>query len=143
MKKTAKMRYVDMRLGDIRIPANYPRTDNTGDMLLALSICEQGNITPIIVDAKGFLISGKRRFKEMRRKKYRSTKVLVRDDIKDPNHRYVTSVIETMHSKELEGLDKANAFVNIMKILNINSQRELARRLRISKTTVEYHMKLL
>ena len=60
MKKTAKMRYVDMRLGDIRIPANYPRTDNTGDMLLALSICEQGNITPIIVDAKGFLISGKR-----------------------------------------------------------------------------------
>jgi len=142
MIKLSKMELVKMKTSEIQIPPNYPRTELPKDLMLGKSIEEQGQIDPIIVDANNFLIAGLRRLTEMKRKNYRTVWVIKHGDVTDPDKRYMLSVIESLQKKDLNPIEKAKAFKSLREMLNVTSRR-LSFILRISKTAIDYHIKLL
>ena len=68
MMKVSKMKLIKMKIKDVIIPKDYPRKETKyGDRFLSLSIVQQGQIDPVVVDAKNNLIAGKRRLQEMKK----------------------------------------------------------------------------
>lgn len=142
MIKLSKMELIKMKLSEIQIPANYPRTELPKDLMLGKSIEEQGQIDPIIIDSKNYLIAGRRRLAEMKRKNYRTVWVIKHGDVTEPDKRYMLSVIESLHKKDLNPIEKAMAFKSMREMLGVTSRR-LSTILRISRTAIDYHIKLL
>jgi len=142
MNKFSKMKLVHIKPSAITIPRDYPRTEPTSSFYLGNSIMKDGQITPIIIDAKKNLIAGKRRLTEVKKKRYRKIWAVMHTNVKKPQTRYLFSVLEVLHQVDLNPMEKAVAFRNLKKIYN-TSGRGLAKILNISKSTIEYHLKLL
>lgn len=142
MIKISKMNLEKIKISEIFIPPNYPRKELLEDKQLGISIATQGQITPIILDSKNFLIAGLRRLTEMRKKKYRSVWVIRHMDVADPDQRYLMSVVESLHKEDLNPIEKAMMFKNLKKIFGVTTNK-LAKMIEYSKSSIDFYIKLL
>jgi len=142
MRKGQDVTLIKVSLKGIRIPKDYPRKILKRDFGLKNSIRQHGLINPIVIDAKNNLISGQRRLLEMKKGRYKTAYVIRHNKVRDPKKRFLLSVVESLHQKDMNPIDKAKAFKILMNHFDC-SQRTLAKLLNISKTTIGYHISLL
>jgi len=124
-----------------------PRTEMDKKKLdeLAASIKQDGIIQPLVVaeaDEKGKhqLIAGHRRFAAAKRIKLRELPVVVRSVNGDAK---ALAVIENLQREDLNPIDEANGFAQVMEAEGIKSQKELAERLGVSTSQVSDRLKML
>lgn len=124
-------------LKKIKIPYNLRTELKT--KFLSSSIKNMGQINPLIVDKDYNLLSGYRRFKALKRiGKHHKVYVITRN----VNDVLQFQLIENLQREDLNPIDKANAFKKFITQRHI-SGREAANILGISKSVIEFHLKLL
>lgn len=136
-----------LKPSDINVLEDFnPRTEMDKKKLdeLAASIKQEGIIQPLVVaeaDEKGKhqLIAGHRRFAAAKLIKLRELPVVVRSV---NGNAKALAVIENLQREDLNPVDEANGFAQVMEAEGIN-QAQLAKRLGISTSQVSDRLKLL
>ena len=124
-----------ININDIKISNPIRRNDKITKSFL--DSLKYGNVYPIVVTRDLTLIDGKRRLLSLKERGIRTTTVIVAEADKDE-----LEIVLNVQRKDLDPIELAEAlkkFIDKQKI----SQRRAARILGLSKSMVEYHVKLL
>lgn len=126
-----------MRQKKIKIPPNYIRKYSKNIPSLKKALKRYGQVYPILVDKEGYLLDGKRRLEALKdkRKKVKVLNVPL-------EKRLEFSLMLNLSRETLNPIDLAKALQSYQNQQGI-SQREIAKRLPISKSRVQDHLKLL
>lgn len=141
------MNQTTLKPSQIQVQEDFnPRTDFDKKKLaeLAASIKQEGIIQPLIVgeaDEKGKhpLIAGHRRYAAANLLKLKTLPVVMRSV--NGNAKAI-AVIENLQREDLNPIDEANGFAQVMEVEGLN-QKKLAERLGISTSQVSDRLKLL
>ena len=111
---------------------------------LANSIKEQGLLSPVVVrtnsDGSYDLLVGQRRYLACRKLGVKTILATVRDDL-DDTAATVVSLVENIQRADMNVMDKARAFVEIL--AKIEDPKQVARQTGVSRSTVQRYSKLL
>lgn len=144
IKKT-DFNYVDIDINLIQPNINQPRKffddDNIQD--LSQSIKNHGIIQPLIVsevDGKYLIVAGERRFRASKLLGFKKLPCIV---VEKSNQEIIEiSLIENIQREDLNPIEEAKAFKNLLNNFNI-SQEDLSKRLSISRSAISNKIRLL
>lgn len=144
IKKT-NFNYVDIDINLIQPNINQPRKffddDNIQD--LSQSIKNHGIIQPLIVsevDGKYLIVAGERRFRASKLLGFKKLPCIV---VEKSNQEIIEiSLIENIQREDLNPIEEAKAFKNLLNNFNI-SQEDLSKRLSISRSAISNKIRLL
>ena len=144
IKKT-NFNYVDIDINLIQPIINQPRKffddDNIQD--LSQSIKNHGIIQPLIVsevDGKYLIVAGERRFRASKLLGFKKLPCIV---VEKSNQEIIEiSLIENIQREDLNPIEEAKAFKNLLNNFNI-SQEDLSKRLSISRSAISNKIRLL
>lgn len=125
-----------VKLEDIKIESPIRKNDGITSSFIK-SLKSHGNVYPLIVTKDNTLIDGKRRLLGLKSRAVKSTHVIVAEGDKDE-----LELVLNIQRKDLDPLEKAEAFKRFIDKRKI-SQRKAAKLLGISKSVIEYHIKML
>lgn len=122
----------------IKIPPDYIRKYSKNIPKLKQSLKKYGQAYPILVDRSGYLLDGKRRLEALgdRRKKIKVLNI-------PPEKRLEFTLMINLAQEEFNPMDLARALKRYQRQQGNISQREIARRLPISKSRVQDYMSLI
>ena len=131
---------------DAVVPNRYQPRDHFDEETLsslAASIAEVGVIQPIVVRAtdKGYeLIAGERRWRAARRANLPSIPAIIRDS--DDLGSLETAVVENLHRQDLNALEEAAAYQQLIEDFNF-TQEQVATRVGRSRSAIANTIRLL
>ena len=131
---------------DAVVPNRYQPRDHFDEETLsslAASIAEVGVIQPIVVRAtdEGYeLIAGERRWRAARRANLPSIPAIIRDS--DDLGSLETAVVENLHRQDLNALEEAAAYQQLIEDFNF-TQEQVAKRVGRSRSAVANMIRLL
>jgi len=142
---SSKDSIIELDLKSIRPNPYQPRKTFSDDSLqeLADSIKNDGLLQPVIVteDVDGYiLIAGERRFRASKLAKLKTIRAIVQNSDKHRMRKF--ALIENIQREELNSLELANAYGELIKLHNI-TQEELAQKIYKSRTHITNTLRLL
>lgn len=142
---TSKDSILELDLKSIRPNPYQPRKIFSDDSLLELadSIKNDGLLQPIVVteDVDGYvLIAGERRFRAHKLAKLKTIRAIIQNS--DEHRMRKFALIENIQREELNSLELANAYSELIKLHNI-TQEELAKKIYKSRTHITNTLRLL
>jgi len=141
MLKTNKLKLERIPIWKIKTSNFNIRAKIEPDQNLKRNLYEKGQINPLITLNDYTLISGYRRYAELKRLRARKVWILKVSYLKKSNVlEYQLS--EILHSKDINPMDKGRAFKRLMDLKKLSVQK-LSKILNIPKHTLEWHLKLL
>ncbi len=144
-ESTSKDSIIEINLNNIRPNPYQPRKTFSDDSLqeLADSIKDDGLLQPIVVteDVDGYvLIAGERRFRASKLAKLKTIRAIIQNS--DEHRMRKFALIENIQREELNSLELANAYGELIKLHNI-TQEELAQKIYKSRTHITNTLRLL
>ncbi len=129
------------------VPNRYQPRDHFDEeslAALAKSIAQLGVIQPIVVraitDGSFELIAGERRWRAAKRANFSTIPAILRDS--DDMSSLETAVVENLHRQDLNALEEAAAYQQLMEDFEL-TQEEIARRVGRSRSAVANTLRLL
>lgn len=141
MQKISRMKLESIPTGKIKVGKYKLRSIINDDAHLKSSLYKYGQISPVIVLKDNSLISGFRRYDALRKIGTRNIWALKIDNIKGGNV-LDYQLNEVLHTKDLNPIDKGRIFKQMLDKNKI-SIRSLAKIINISRSTIEWHLRLL
>ena len=134
----------NIRIEDIEIDSNQPRTD-IGDLAeLKSSIKQHGILQPIVVSPASEttyrIITGERRYIAVKSLRHEKIPALVRT-VEEQN-RLELQIIENLHRKNLNPMEEARSYRRLMDEFNL-SQAKVAKRIGKSRISINEMLRLL
>lgn len=134
-----------MPIGKIRGNPKQPRKEFSQESLdeLAASVREHGIIQPILVEEDGdgyMIVAGERRWRAAQIAGLREIPVLIKSFT--DQQRLEISLIENIQREDLNPVEEAHAYRNLMEITGL-AQEEVARRVGKNRSTVANALRLL
>ncbi|MBE5822071.1 MAG: ParB/RepB/Spo0J family partition protein [Clostridiales bacterium] len=144
-KEEIKEGVVELKISEIVINKSQPRKKFNDETLneLAESIKNYGIIQPIVVtkkEDKYEIIAGERRYRAAKIAKIEKVPVIIKEY--DEKTKSEVALIENIQRENLNILEKANAYKEIMDTYNI-SQEKLAEKLGKSRSSIANSLRLL
>jgi ParB family chromosome partitioning protein len=137
---------VTIPLGKILPNPRQPRKEFTEESLdeLAESIRQHGIIQPILVEMHGpdqyMIVAGERRWRAAQKAGLREAPVIVKNFTEQ--ERLEIALIENIQREDLNAIDEANAYKNLMEVTGLG-QEEIAKRVGKNRSTVANALRLL